>query len=66
MTAQLYRQFLGLLGGTIAHTQAKLAATAVEHGGLIWAIDALLSSWSWKLTVCIVRGIAVISPVQYT
>jgi hypothetical protein len=38
---KLYRQFLALLGGTIAHTQEKLAATAVEHGGLIWAIDAL-------------------------
>lgn len=25
----------------MAHTQEKLAATAVEHGGLIWAIDAL-------------------------
>ncbi|MBC1221105.1 hypothetical protein GNF10_22300 [Nostoc sp. UCD121] len=34
-------QFLALLGGTIAHTQEKLAATAIEHGGLIWAIDAL-------------------------
>ncbi|WP_267145345.1 hypothetical protein [Nostoc commune] len=22
-------------------TQEKLAATAIEHGGLIWAIDAL-------------------------
>lgn len=38
---KLYRQFLALLGGTIAHTQEKLAATAVLHGGLIWAIDAL-------------------------
>ncbi|MBD0300970.1 MAG: hypothetical protein ICV85_01985 [Tolypothrix sp. T3-bin4] len=38
---KLYRQFLALLGGTIAHTQEKLAATAHEHGGLIWAIDAL-------------------------
>lgn len=38
---KLYRQFLALLGGAIAHTQEKLAATAVEHGGLIWAIDAL-------------------------
>ncbi|MBD2215347.1 hypothetical protein H6G27_36925 [Nostoc linckia FACHB-104] len=38
---KLYRQFLALLGGTIAHTQEKLAATAIEHGGLIWAIDAL-------------------------
>jgi hypothetical protein len=38
---KLYRQFLALLGGTIAHTHSKLAATADEHGGLIWAIDAL-------------------------
>jgi hypothetical protein len=38
---KLYRQFLALLGGTIAHTQEKLTATAIEHGGLIWAIDAL-------------------------
>ncbi|QSJ14830.1 hypothetical protein JYQ62_23420 [Nostoc sp. UHCC 0702] len=38
---KLYRQFLALLGGAIAHTQEKLAATAVLHGGLIWAIDAL-------------------------
>lgn len=29
------------MGGTIAHTHSKLAATAHEHGGLIWAIDAL-------------------------
>ena len=35
------RQFLALLGGTMAHTHSKLAATAAEHGGLIWAIDAL-------------------------
>ncbi len=38
---KLYRQFLALLGGTIVHTAEKLAATAIEHGGLIWAIDAL-------------------------
>lgn len=38
---KLYRQFLALLGGTMAHTQEKLTTTAIEHGGLIWAIDAL-------------------------
>ncbi len=38
---KLYRQFLALLGGTMVHTQEKLATTADEHGGLIWAIDAL-------------------------
>jgi len=31
---KLYRQFLALLGGTIAHTAEKLATTADEHGGL--------------------------------
>ena len=54
---KLYRQFLALLGGTIVHTQEKLAATAIEHGGLIWAIDALQPSMSWNVAVCIVRGI---------
>ncbi|WP_375513902.1 hypothetical protein [uncultured Nostoc sp.] len=24
---------------TIAHTQDKLAVTAIEHGGFIWMID---------------------------
>jgi hypothetical protein len=51
---KLYRQFLALLGGTIAHTQEKLAATAIEHGGLIWAIDALLSSWTRDFVIRII------------
>jgi hypothetical protein len=38
---KLYRQFLALLGGLDAGREARLAATAAEHGGLIWAIDAL-------------------------
>jgi len=38
---KLYRQFLALLGAMNEETQRKLAATAAEHGGLIWAIDAL-------------------------
>ena len=38
---KLYRQFLALLGGLDATREARLAATAEEHGGLIWAIDAL-------------------------
>jgi len=38
---KLYRQFLALLGGLSAQQQRRLAATAEEHGGLIWAIDAL-------------------------
>jgi hypothetical protein len=54
---KLYRQFLALLGGTIAHRAEKLAATAIEHGGLIWAIDALQPSMSWNLAICAVRGI---------
>jgi hypothetical protein len=38
---KLYRQFLALLGGASAQTLRVLEATAHEHGGLIWAIDAL-------------------------
>lgn len=38
---KLYRQFLALLAGMSAEREARLAKTAAEHGGLIWAIDAL-------------------------
>ena len=38
---KLYRQFLALLGAMSEQTQAELAETDTEHGGLIWAIDAL-------------------------
>jgi hypothetical protein len=38
---KLYRQFLALLAGMGTEREARLAETAAEHGGLIWAIDAL-------------------------
>lgn len=38
---KLYRQFLALVAGASQETQQVLAATAQQHGGLIWAIDAL-------------------------
>jgi len=38
---KLYRQFLALLGAVDQKTQQQLATTAGEHGGLIWAVDAL-------------------------
>jgi hypothetical protein len=38
---KLYRQFLALLGAADQKTLQQLAATAAEHGGLIWAVDAL-------------------------
>jgi hypothetical protein len=38
---RLYRQFLALLGGTNERVKRELEETAKEHGGLIWAIDAL-------------------------
>ncbi len=38
---RLYRQFLALLGGMNERSARKLAATAAEHGGLIWGLDAL-------------------------
>jgi hypothetical protein len=40
-TGKLYRQFLAFLGEPSEATQQKLVATSAEHGGLIWAIDAL-------------------------
>jgi hypothetical protein len=38
---KLYRQFLALLGGLNERVEKRLRATAEEHGGLIWGIDAL-------------------------
>ena len=38
---KLYRQFLALLGAADQKTLPHLTATAAEHGGLIWAVDAL-------------------------
>lgn len=38
---KLYRQFLALLGGLNQQKEKRLAAAKEEHGGLIWAIDAL-------------------------
>lgn len=36
-----YRKFLALLGGTYVQKQEQLAKSNTEHGGVIWAIDAL-------------------------
>ena len=38
---KLYRQFLALLGALQEPTKRKLEATVSQHGGLIWAMDAL-------------------------
>lgn len=38
---RLYRQFLALLGGTQVQKQDQLDQSHAEHGGVIWAIDAL-------------------------
>ena len=40
-TGKLYRQFLALLGAMSAGTRQRLAETVDEHGGVIWALDAL-------------------------
>jgi len=45
----LYRQFLALLGALSEKTHQRLAATASEHGGLIWALDALQPEGSGSL-----------------
>lgn len=38
---KLYRQFLALLGAVQEPNRRKLEATVAQHGGVIWAIDAL-------------------------
>jgi hypothetical protein len=38
---KLYRQFLALLGATSEQAAEKLAQSALEHGGVVWAIDGL-------------------------
>jgi hypothetical protein len=38
---KLYRQFLALLGGMTTQHQQRLETAVQQHGGLIWAIDAL-------------------------
>jgi len=38
---KLYRQFLALLGALQAPQREKLEEAVAEHGGLIWAMDAL-------------------------
>ena len=38
---KIYRQFLALLSGTHLQKKAQLEQANQEHGGVIWAIDAL-------------------------
>ena len=40
-TGKLYRQFLAFLGAMSERTERRLEQAVDEHGGLIWALDAL-------------------------
>jgi hypothetical protein len=40
-TGKLYRQFLAFLGAMSQQTQQRLKEAVEEHGGVIWALDAL-------------------------
>jgi hypothetical protein len=40
-TGKLYRQFLAFLGAMSERTKQRLEQAVDEHGGLIWALDAL-------------------------
>lgn len=46
---KLYRQFLALLGGTSEGTRQQLEEIVKEHGGVVWAIDALQPEGSGSL-----------------
>ena len=45
----LCRQFLALLGAADQKTRRQLEATGAQHGGLIWAVDALQPEGSGSL-----------------
>ena len=38
---KVYRQFLALWGGLSPQREARIAAAAAAHGGVVWAVDAL-------------------------
>jgi hypothetical protein len=40
-TGKLYRQFLAFLGAMSERTKSRLEQAVEEHGGIIWAVDAL-------------------------
>jgi len=65
---KLYRQFLALLGGTHIHKQAQLARVNAEHGGVIWAIDALQPEGHGTLLYVLyeVLSATVVSAIQLT
>jgi hypothetical protein len=65
---KLYRQFIALLGGTHLHKQAQLAQVNAEHGGVIWAIDALQPEGHGTLLYVLseVLSATVVSAIQLT
>lgn len=65
---KLYRQFLALLGGTHLQKQERLAQVNAEHGGVIWAIDALQPEGHGTLlyVLCEVLSGTVVSAIQLT
>lgn len=65
---KLYRQFLALLGGTHLQKQDQLSQVNAEHGGVIWAIDALQPEGHGTLLYVLYEVLSgtVISGIQLT
>lgn len=65
---KLYRQFLALLGGTHLQKQDELSQVNAEHGGVIWAIDALQPEGHGTLLYVLYEVLSgtVISGIQLT
>ena len=65
---KLYRQFIALLGGTHIQQQERLAQMNAEHGGVIWAIDALQPEGHGTLLYVLseVLSATVVSAIQLT
>ena len=65
---RVYREFLALLGGTHIDKLERLSQVNAEHGGVIWAIDALQPEGHGTLlyVLCEVLSGTVVSAIQLT
>ena len=65
---RIYRQFLALLGGAQVQKQEQLDQSNEEHGGVIWAIDALQPEGHGALLYVLYEVLSgtVVSAIQMT
>jgi hypothetical protein len=64
-TGKLYRQFLAFLGVMSDRTKQRLEDAVDEHGGLIWALDALQPE-GYGTLLCVLYEVLSNTPVAAT